>query len=107
MVSGSDDGSMKAMGGVVRSVSWCPNNALSLVAVATDTKLFLINTGLGDKLVNARTEELLGEEPDNSGYQPPLRVSQAIKRSNVTGVIINHFKSIKQVRSLIFSHQYQ
>ena len=91
MVSGSDDSSMKAMGGVVRSVSWCPNNALSLVAVATDTKLFLINTGLGDKLVNARTEELLGEEPDNSGYQPPLRMSQAVKRRNGTGVIINHF----------------
>merc|ERR1719270_498788 len=92
LASGCDDGTMKIwevdtgrclktwdMGGVVRSVAWCPNSALSLVAVAVDTKLFLINTGLGDKLVNARTDELLGEEPDNSGYQPPLRVSQAVK----------------------------
>ena len=91
------------MGGVVRSVAWCPNTALSLVAVAVDTKLFLINTGLGDKLVNARTDELLGEEPDNSGYQPPLRVSQAVKWTGGEDgppgslVIINHFKSVKQV----------
>ena len=116
IASGCDDGSMKIwevdtgrclrtwdMGGVVRSVAWCPNTALSLVAVAVDTKLFLINTGLGDKLVNARTDELLGEEPDNSGYQPPLRVSQAVKWTGGEDgppgslVIINHFKSVKQV----------
>ena len=116
IASGCDDGTLKIwevdtgrclktwdMGGVVRSVSWCPNTALSLVAVTVDTKLYLINTGLGDKLVNSRTDELLGEEPDNSGYQPPLRVSQAVKWSGGaegppgTLVIINHFKPIKQV----------
>ena len=111
LVSGSDDGSLRVwevdtgrclktwdMGGVVRSVSWCPNSALSLVAVAVDTKLYLINTGVGDKLVNARwdwnifltsqfdcgvrTDELLGTEPDNTGHQAPIRVSTAVKWSN-------------------------
>ena len=117
LASGCDDGTMKIwevetgrclktwdMGGVVRSVAWCPNTALSLVAVAVDTKLYLINTGLGDKLVNARTEELLGEEPDNTGYVAPVRVGQAVKWGGAeedsppgTLVIINHFKSVKQV----------
>ena len=72
VASGSDDGTVKVwevnsgrclktwdVAGVVKSLAWCPNTALSLLAVAVDTKLFLINTGLGDKLVNARTEELL------------------------------------------------
>ena len=77
--------------------------ALSLLAVAVDTKLLLINSGLGDKLVNKRTEELVGQEPDNSGYQAPTRVSQAVRWSEGeegpagTLVIIHHFKNIKQV----------
>ena len=55
------------MGGVVKSKAWCPNSALSLLAVAVETVVYLINTGLGEKLVNTRTVELLSEEPDNSG----------------------------------------
>eukprot|EP00092_Neocalanus_flemingeri_P020014 GFUD01021674.1.p1 GENE.GFUD01021674.1~~GFUD01021674.1.p1 ORF type:complete len:737 (-),score=262.84 GFUD01021674.1:103-2313(-) len=117
LASGSDDGSMKVwematgrclktwdMGGVVKSVAWCPNSALSLLAVAVDTVVFLINTGLGDKLVNTRTDELLGEEPDNSGYVPPARVSQAVKWTGPeeksppgTLVMVTHFKAVKQV----------
>jgi len=117
LASGSDDGSMKVwemstgrclktwdMGGVVKSVAWCPNSALSLLAVAVETVVYLINTGLGDKLVNTRTDELLGEEPDNSGYVPPARVSQAVKWSGPeessppgTLVMVTHFKPVKQV----------
>jgi ribosome biogenesis protein ERB1 len=117
LASGSDDGSMKVwemstgrclktwdMGGVVKSVAWCPNSALSLLAVAVETVVYLINTGLGDKLVNTRTDELLSEEPDNSGYVPPARVSQAVKwsgpeESNPPGtlVTVTHFKPVKQV----------
>ena len=118
LASGSDDGTLKVWevatgrclrtwdcGGVVRSVAWCPNTALSLVAVAVDTSVHLINTGLGDKLVNSRTAELLGEEPDNTGYQAPTRVGQAVKWTGGaegggppgTLVTINHFKAVKQV----------
>jgi len=117
LASGSDDGCMKVwelatgrclktwdMGGVVKCVAWCPNNALSLLAVAVETKVFLLNTGLGDKLINSRTDELLSEEPDNSGYVPPSRVSQAVKWSGPeeksppgTLVVVDHFKPVKQV----------
>lgn len=54
------------VGGVVRSVSWCPNQALSLVAVAADRKLLLINPGVGDNLVVAKTDALLKEIPEDS-----------------------------------------
>jgi len=117
LASGCDDGTMKVwelatgrclktwdMGGVVKSVAWCPNSALSLVAVAVETVVYLINTGLGDKLVNSRTEELLIEEPDNTGYVPPERVSAAVKwagqeEKNPPGtlVTVTHFKPVKQV----------
>lgn len=49
------------VGGVVRSIEWCPNKALSLVAVAADRKLLLINPGLGDILVVKKTDSLLKE----------------------------------------------
>ena len=117
VASGSDDGTVKVwevnsgrclktwdVAGVVKSLAWCPNTALSLLAVAVDTKLLLINSGLGDKLVNQRTGELVGQQPDNSGYQPPARVSQAVRWGEGeeegpagTLVVIHHFKNIKQV----------
>ena len=118
VASGCDDGTMKVweigtgrclktwdMGGVVKSLAWCPNSALSLIAVAVESVVYLINTGLGDKLINSRTDELLGEEPDNAGYVPPARVSQAVKWAGADGdkdppgtlVTVSHFKPVKQV----------
>ncbi len=47
----------------------------------TLVQVLLINTGVGDRLVNERTRDLLLEEPDNAGYVPPLRVGQAVKWS--------------------------
>lgn len=49
------------VGGVVRSIEWCPNKALSLVAVAADRKLLLINPGVGDILVVKKTDSLFKE----------------------------------------------
>lgn len=54
-------------GGVVRSVAWCPNQSLSLVAVAADRKCLLINPGLGDNLVVEKTDTLLQEAPPQQG----------------------------------------
>lgn len=54
------------VGGIVRSIDWCPNKALSLIAVAADRKLLLVNPGLGDTLVVKKTDSLLKdatEEP--------------------------------------------
>ncbi|KAJ1523942.1 hypothetical protein ONE63_010491 [Megalurothrips usitatus] len=117
MISGSDDMTIKVwevstgrcmrtinVGGIVRSVCWCPNQALSLVAVAADRKLLLINPGVGDNLVVAKTDSLLKELPEDTTMVPE-RVKAAIQWEQATSeewatgirVVMNHFKEIKQV----------
>ena len=51
-------------------------------------QVLLLNTGVGDRLVNERTRELLLEEPDNAGYVPPVRVGQAVKWSGKKTVAV-------------------
>ena len=38
------------------SVAWCPNTSLSVIAVAFDKQVVLLNTGLGDKLIVDQTD---------------------------------------------------
>lgn len=38
---------------------WCPNEAISLIAVAADKKVLLINPGVGNHLITTRTDEIL------------------------------------------------
>ena len=52
--------------GTVRSVAWCPNSAIALVAAAVDQYVYLINPGVGDRLVQAKTDEILKEIPDQT-----------------------------------------
>lgn len=52
-------------GGVVRSVAWCPNQAMSLIAVAADKKVLLINPGIGDHLITSKTDKLLEIVPQS------------------------------------------
>jgi hypothetical protein len=52
-----------------------------LISDVCFSEVLLINTGVGDRLVNDRTRDLLLEEPDNAGYVPPVRVGQAVKWS--------------------------
>lgn len=52
--------------GTVRCVAWCPNSAISLVAAAVDQYVYLINPGVGDRLVQAKTDEILKEAPDQT-----------------------------------------
>lgn len=66
------------VGGVVRSVCWCPNQALSLVAVAADRKLLLINPGVGDNLVVAKTDVLLRELPEDSSISTSYKSLNAV-----------------------------
>jgi ribosome biogenesis protein ERB1 len=52
------------VGGVVRSVTWCPNQALALIAVAADRKVLLVNPGVGDHLICSKTDSLLDDAPE-------------------------------------------
>lgn len=52
-------------GGIIRSISWCPSQSISLILVAADRKVLLINPGVGDSLVSSKTDVLLEEPPES------------------------------------------
>jgi len=112
--------------GTVRCVSWCPNSAIALVAAAVDNNVYLINPGVGDRLVQAKTDEILKEMPAQTDYLSKLflfllqlifkyRISSSMlvpqrvravltwnepdKAQWASGfrVILTHFKAVKHV----------
>ncbi|CAL7948898.1 unnamed protein product [Xylocopa violacea] len=91
-------------GGIIRSVAWCPNQSLSLIAVAADKKVLLINPGVGDHLITNKTNQLLEIIPQ-SDVIVNERVKTAVQWEHAEGehwingirVILNHFKTVKQV----------
>ncbi|ODM96933.1 Ribosome biogenesis protein BOP1 [Orchesella cincta] len=116
--SGSEDGTVKVweiatgrcmktfeFGCVIRWVEWCPNKSLSLLAVAADSDVMLINPGVGDKLIIEKTDLLLSETPDQGDYHPSERVKGAVqwepvdeeKWSKGIRILIRHFKNVNQV----------
>lgn len=119
IVTGSDDMSIKiweiATGrciktintkGVVRSVAWCPNPKISLIAVATDKRCLLINPYVGDiKLISKKTDDILAEAPvhdqiENEKIKAAVQwtadIAEDEKKDGVR-IVINHFQEIKQV----------
>jgi len=118
LASGSDDNTVKVweiqtgrcmktfvMEGVVRCVAWCPNASLALLAAAVDRNVHLLAPGVGDRLVQARTDELLKEAPQSSDYLEPARVRAVITWNTPekaqwdkgSRLILSHFKQVKQV----------
>ncbi|KAG7203143.1 hypothetical protein KM043_010263 [Ampulex compressa] len=91
-------------GGVIRCVAWCPNQAISLIAVAADRKVLLINPGVGDHLITSKTDRLLEIIPQ-SDIMVNERVKSAVQWEQADDehwpkgirVILNHFKTVKQV----------
>ncbi|XP_055624246.1 ribosome biogenesis protein BOP1 homolog [Toxorhynchites rutilus septentrionalis] len=116
LVTGSDDHTVKIWevstarcirtiptGDVVRSVAWCPNSKISLVAVASGKRLLLINPQVGDHLIVKKTDDLLAEAPksevvDNDRIATAVQwveVSEEERKAGVR-VVINHFREIQQ-----------
>ncbi|KXJ78016.1 hypothetical protein RP20_CCG005849 [Aedes albopictus] len=117
LVTGSDDQTVKIWevstarcirtiptGDVVRSVAWCPNSKISLIAVASGKRVMLINPQVGDSLLVKKTDDLLAEAPKSETVDNE-RITTAVqwvdftdeeRRSGVR-IVINHFKEIKQV----------
>lgn len=91
-------------GGIIRSVAWCPNQAISLIAVAADKKVLLINPGVGDHLITTKTDQLLEIIPQ-SDVIVSEKVKSAVQWEQAEGeswnkgirIILNHFKTVKQV----------
>lgn len=71
-------------GGIIRSVAWCPNQSLSLIAVAADKKVLLINPGVGDHLITNKTNQIL----------------EIIPQSDIIGIVKYSFYTILHKNTL-------
>uniref|UniRef100_A0A1Q3EXB7 Ribosome biogenesis protein BOP1 homolog n=1 Tax=Culex tarsalis TaxID=7177 RepID=A0A1Q3EXB7_CULTA len=117
LVTGSDDQTIKIWevstarciktiptGDVVRSVAWCPNVKISLIAVASGKRTLLINPHVGDSLISKKTDDLLAEAPkhevvDNERISTAVQWVEVAEEEHKAGfrIVINHFREIKQV----------
>uniref|UniRef100_A0A1Q3EX42 Ribosome biogenesis protein BOP1 homolog n=1 Tax=Culex tarsalis TaxID=7177 RepID=A0A1Q3EX42_CULTA len=117
LVTGSDDQTIKIWevstarciktiptGDVVRSVAWCPNVKISLIAVASGKRTLLINPHVGDSLISKKTDDLLAEAPkhevvDNERISTAVQWVEIAEEEHKAGfrIVINHFREIKQV----------
>lgn len=117
LLSGSDDFTVKIWeintgrclrtvktDGIVRSVEWCPNSALSLVLVASANRVMLINPKVGDTLVVSKTDDVLKESP-NSDVVVSERIRTTVEWSEPDEeqyergyrIVLKHFKEVTQV----------
>jgi len=89
----------------VRWVEWCPNKALSLLAVAYNSEVVLLNPGVGDKLIIDKTDNLLAEAPENQENVIAERVAGVAQWEPVDiekwdsgiRILIRHYKTVTQV----------
>lgn len=78
--SGSEDGCIRVweiltgrclrvfqFGAPVKSLAWCPNQSVCLLAVTVGKKVHIVNPGVGDKLVIANTDAVLTTLPEEQG----------------------------------------
>ncbi|XP_077446601.1 ribosome biogenesis protein bop1 [Stigmatopora argus] len=114
LASGSDDGSVRfwevnssrcvkvvQVGGAVKSVSWNPNPAFCLLAVALDTLVLILMPSLADRLIIRGSEQLLAARPEAESAEVamPAQWSGAEGEEHQQGfrVKIQHPKAIRQV----------
>uniref|UniRef100_A0A667Y737 Ribosome biogenesis protein BOP1 n=1 Tax=Myripristis murdjan TaxID=586833 RepID=A0A667Y737_9TELE len=115
LASGSDDGSVRfwevcssrclktvQVGGAVRSVTWNPNTAVCLLAVALDSRVLLLSPSLADRQVVSASELLLS---DKEGAEPVQGAESLVTWSEAEGEELNegirlkiqHPKAVHQV----------
>ncbi|XP_022342098.2 ribosome biogenesis protein bop1-A-like [Crassostrea virginica] len=124
LVSGSDDGTVRfwevstgrcmktitmettsSENSCIRSVAWNPHPDVSLVAVAMGQTVFLLNPGLGDKMLTSNTDNVLNSftptEEENTGrksYVDWTSVDPADKNyENGFRLHLQHPKEVSQV----------
>ncbi|XP_053672587.1 ribosome biogenesis protein BOP1 homolog isoform X2 [Anopheles nili] len=117
LVTGSDDKTVKIWeistarcirtiptGDIIRSVAWCPNSKISLVAVASGKRVLLINPKVGDYMLVKKTDDLLAEAPrsdtiDSERIQAAVQWNEVTEEEQKAGVriVITHFREVRQV----------
>jgi hypothetical protein len=78
-----------AVGGVVKSVAWCPNSALSLVAIAVDTK---VQTNLSSTC----SLQSSVADPDPHVFGPPGSGSTSRRYGSGSGSVYHHAKIVRK-----------
>nr|XP_022901034.1 ribosome biogenesis protein BOP1 homolog [Onthophagus taurus] len=118
LASGSDDETVKIWEvntgrclktfntkGIIRSIEWCPNQSISLLLVASNNRVLLINPNVGDFLISSKTDSILKEFNQETTIQSE-RITTSVQWINeidesdyLNGfrIILNHFKEITQV----------
>ena len=121
LLSGSDDCTVKiwevfsgrclktiTFADAVSCVAWCPNNALTLIGIASGKNAFVINPHVGDKLLCYKTDQVLKKALDENSEQQATvseRVKSAVTWTKVTeedwkrGIRYHlvHFKEVNQI----------
>ncbi|XP_022668446.1 ribosome biogenesis protein bop1-A-like [Varroa destructor] len=84
----------------VRCVQWCPNKAISLLAVAAGPFIYFINPGVGDKVIMSNTDAILDALPEateeNSSSNWSLVDDQTL-RSQGQRLKVAHHQDVAQV----------
>nr|MBE5724379.1 putative ribosome biogenesis protein BOP1-like protein [Cucujiformia] len=117
LVSGSDDCTIKIWevqtgrciktvdtGDIVRCVDWSPNEALSLILVASGKKVLIINPHVGNTLVCSKTDSVLHESQNVEAVMAErIRTTvewslpeEKLFKSGVR-IVLTHFKDVAQV----------
>uniref|UniRef100_A0A672Z7J9 Ribosome biogenesis protein BOP1 n=2 Tax=Sphaeramia orbicularis TaxID=375764 RepID=A0A672Z7J9_9TELE len=114
LASGSDDGSVRIwevcssrcmktvqVGGAVKSISWNPNPAVCLLAVAVESVVLILSPSLGDKQVISATERLLSgqQEAETTEGEGPVSWIETEGEELNQGIHlkIQHAKAVQQV----------
>ncbi|XP_042201566.1 ribosome biogenesis protein bop1 [Callorhinchus milii] len=86
--------------GAVKSITWNPNPTLCLVALTVEQCVVIANPGLGDKLLQISTDQLIASflEPEDPVPQPVQWVlAEGEAFSKGLRLTVKHQKSVKQV----------
>ncbi|XP_064466486.1 ribosome biogenesis protein bop1-like [Ornithodoros turicata] len=86
----------------VKSVAWCPNQSVRLIAVAAGKNVHIVNPGIGDKLIVSNTDTLIGAVPEDynkTGRKEAAQWEQASEEEHGQGVRVNvvHKNPVEQV----------
>ncbi|XP_023241895.1 ribosome biogenesis protein bop1-A-like [Centruroides sculpturatus] len=113
LASGSDDCTIRIweiltarcmkvimLDGVVKTIAWCPDKSINLIAASVNNNLYLINPGVGDRLVLSNTDHRFKDKPidaENTNKSISWKEANSNQFKNGIRIIISHPKEIKQI----------